>query len=247
MKGQQLPTGNTPSSRQEFLNGVRDMLPLLIGVAPFGLIFGALALAEGVPPTAAAGFSLFVFAGSAQFIAAGLIGAGAPPVVIVATILVVNLRHLLYSASMAPHYQKLPGRWRAALAWLLTDEAFATSSIRFRVRERSDAHWYALGTGLALWAAWQLSTVLGVAIGAQVPRGWSLDFALPLTFMALLFPTLVNRPAWVAALTAAFASVLLAGLPFRLGLLIAVVIGVGAGAFSEGLHPPPQASFKGIR
>lgn len=218
---------NRPAA--EFLAGVRDQLPLLLGVAPFGLIFGALALSEGISPLAAQGFSLLIFAGSAQFIAAGLVGDLAPPAVIIVTILVVNLRHALYSASIAPYVARLPARWKIALAWLLTDEAFAMSSARYRRPPIENAHWYMLGTGMTLWATWQVSTAAGIALGAQVPQGISLEFAAPLTFLALLFPTLVDRPSIAAAVSAGLVAVALHGLPFRLGLLLGAMVGVAAG------------------
>lgn len=227
----------SPPSRSsvlhEFLAGVRDQLPLLVGVAPFGMIFGALALAAGIPPLEAQGFSLFVFAGSAQFIAAGLIADSVPPVIIVLTILVVNLRHLLYSATFSSYFQHLPARWKAALAWLLTDEAFVVASIRYQRSDTILAHWYTFGTGLALWVAWQLSTAIGILLGAYIPANWSLDFALPLTFMALITPTLSDRPAWGAALSAGILAAVLAGLPYKLGLLLAASFGIAVGLIIE--------------
>ncbi len=224
---------NRVPALNEFLTGVRDQLPLLIGVAPFGMIFGALALNAGIPPLEVQGFSLFVFAGSAQFIAAGLIAESVPPVIIVLTILVVNLRHLLYSATFSGYFQHLPARWKAALAWLLTDEAFVVASIRYQRSDTALAHWYTLGTGLALWVAWQLSTAFGILLGAQIPANWSLDFALPLTFMALITPTLSDRPAWGAALSAGILAVVLAGLPYKLGLLLAASLGIVVGLIFE--------------
>ncbi|MCX6071227.1 MAG: AzlC family ABC transporter permease, partial [Chloroflexi bacterium] len=138
-----------PSTRRhEFLAGARDQLPLLLGVVPFGLIFGALTISAGIPAHDAQAFSVFIFAGSAQFVAIGLVAGQTPALLIIATILVVNLRHILYSASLGPHVQHLPLRWKVPLAWLLTDEAFATASLRYRREGRQDAHWYFLGTGL---------------------------------------------------------------------------------------------------
>jgi 4-azaleucine resistance transporter AzlC len=215
------------------MDGARDQLPLLLGVAPFGMIFGALALTSGISPLEAQGFSLFVFAGSAQFIAAGLIADGVPPLVTVLTIMVVNLRHLLYSASFSPYFLKLPPKWKAALAWLLTDEAFAVASIRYQRGATVLAHWYTLGTGLTLWTIWQASTAVGIVLGAHIPANWSLDFALPLTFMALITPTLTDRPAWTAAATAGFFAAVLAGLPYKLGLLLAATLGIGVGLIIE--------------
>jgi 4-azaleucine resistance transporter AzlC len=215
------------------MDGARDQLPLLLGVAPFGMIFGALALTAGIPPLEAQGFSLFVFAGSAQFIAAGLIADGIPPLIIVLTIMVVNLRHMLYSATFSSYFQHLPARWKATLAWLLTDEAFVVASIRYQRSDTFLAHWYTLGTGLTLWLAWQLSTAIGIFLGTHIPAHWSLDFALPLTFLALISPTLSDRPAWAAALSAGILAVVLAGLPYKLGLLLAASLGIAVGLIIE--------------
>jgi 4-azaleucine resistance transporter AzlC len=212
---------------------VRDQLPILLGVVPFGLIFGALAISVGVSPLEAQGFSLLVFAGSAQFIAVVLIGEVTPVLVIVATIFVVNLRHALYSASMSPHFAPLHMRWKLSLSWLLTDEAFATGATRYRRGNTANVHWYMLGTGLALWTAWQISTALGILLGGEIPTSFPLAFALPLTFIALLVPTLLDRAAVSAAVSAGVLAVLLSGLPLRLGLLIGAMVGIGIGVWVD--------------
>ena len=226
---------------REFLAGVRDQLPLLLGVVPFGLIFGALAISAGVPPLAAQGFSLVIFAGSAQFIAATMVGSGALPGVVVFTILIVNLRHALYSASLAPHLAHLPRRWKLALSWLLTDEAFAMASARYRRGELAQAHWHMLGTGMALWASWQVSTSLGIALGTRLPENLPLDFALPLTFLAILRPTLVDGPSRAAAAAGGLLAVLLGGLPFKLGLVVASLAAVAIGLAVEQLSGRREA------
>ncbi|MFQ5922829.1 MAG: AzlC family ABC transporter permease [Anaerolineales bacterium] len=219
--------------RTEFLTGLRDQLPILLGVMPFGLIFGALSTSVGIPPLATQGFSLLVFAGSAQIIAVGLIGEMAPVIVIVVTIFVVNLRHALYSASMSPHIAPLSMRWKLSLSWLLTDEAFATASTRYQRGNTATAYWYTLGTGLALWSAWQISTALGILLGGEIPTSFPLAFALPLTFIALLIPTLVDRPKVATAASAGVIAVLLSGLPLRLGLLIGAMSGIGVGVWMD--------------
>ncbi len=221
--------GSISQPGKEFLRGARDQFPILLGVVPFGVIFGALAVSAGIPAFEAQSFSLFIFAGSAQFIAVSLIAGAASPFLIILTILVVNFRHLLYSASLAPHVYHLSNRWKIPLSWLLTDEAFIVASSRYRKGNLEFAHWYFLGTGLMLWVAWQLSTLLGIALGVVIPPGIGLDFALPLTFMALILPTLTDRPAWAAACAAGMFSILLANLPFKLGLLIPAVLGIGVG------------------
>jgi 4-azaleucine resistance transporter AzlC len=219
--------------RAEFLKGVRDQLPILVGVFPFGLVFGALGLATGLTPAQTQGLSLFVFGGSSQFVAVQLIGQGAAPLVIILSIWLVNLRHALYSASLAPFLSHLPRRWKLGLAWLLTDEAFAMTYPRYRRGDTASAHGYMLGSGLALWACWQLSTGLGIVFGARIPESWSLDFVLPLTFLALLIPTLVDRPAWAAAVSGGTLSLVLRGLPYGLGLVIATVAAVAVGVAAE--------------
>ena len=221
--------GSISQPGKEFLRGARDQFPILLGVVPFGVIFGALAVSAGIPAFEAQSFSLFIFAGSAQFIAVSLIAGAASPFLIILTILVVNFRHLLYSASLAPHVYHLSNRWKIPLSWLLTDEAFIVASSRYRKGNLEFAHWYFLGTGLMLWVAWQLSTLLGIALGVVIPPEIGLDFALPLTFMALILPTLTDRPAWAAACAAGMFSILLANLPFKLGLLIPAVLGIGVG------------------
>ncbi|MEN9936367.1 MAG: hypothetical protein RLZZ387_2946 [Chloroflexota bacterium] len=229
------------SPRAEFFAGARDQLPILLGVAPFGAIYGVLALSAGLSPAAAQAMSAIVFAGSSQFVGAGLFAAATPWPVIVLTTLVINLRHALYSASLAPHLAHLPARWKLPLAYLLTDEAYAVTIRRYREPGGpGERHWYLLGTALALWLTWQLSTAVGVFLGAQVPAGWGLDFALPLTFIALLVPTLKDRPTLLAALVAAAVALLGAGLPYKLGLMAAACAGIAAGVAASRARRGPQ-------
>jgi 4-azaleucine resistance transporter AzlC len=221
------------SRAREFLHGMRDQIPILMGVIPFGIIFGALARGVGIPALESQAFSLLIFAGSAQFIAAGLVGEAAPAIVVVLTILLVNLRHVLYSATMAPHLARLGLRWKVALSWLLTDEAFVVAAARYHRSDAGHPHWYFLGTGLTLWGSWQISTFAGISLGAILPGTALLDFALPLTFLALLIPTLTDRLMLAVAITAGIFSVLLSSLTYKMGLMIAVVISVGLGIALE--------------
>lgn len=221
-------------ARSEFAAGVRAVLPLLLGVIPFGTIYGVLALAAGIPPAAAQVMSAVVFAGSAQFVAVQLIGAGAPAVVVLLTTFVINLRHVLYSASLAPHLAPLHRPWKWLLAFLLTDEAYAVSIVRHRRgTPDSTGHWYTLGVSLALWLSWQISTAVGIYLGAQVPPSWSLDFTLALTLIALVVPALNSGAAVAAATTAGVIAVVAAGLPFKLGLMLAASCGILAGLIAE--------------
>ncbi len=218
-----------------FWLGVREEVPLLVGVFPFGMIYGALALNAGLSLAASQMMSSIVFAGSSQFIAAQLIHDAAPGLVIVLTIAVVNLRHMLYSASLAPYLEKLPIRWKILLAYLLTDEAYAPTALKFEREGASPlGHWFLFGAGLALWSTWQVSTGLGIFLGAAIPQNWPLDFALPLTFIALVMPVLRNRPAVMAALSAGLVALLAYNLPFKLGLILAALTGILVGTMLEG-------------
>lgn len=218
-----------------FWSGVREEVPLLVGVFPFGMIYGALALNAGLSLAASQMMSSIVFAGSAQFITAQLVHDAAPGLVIVLTIAVVNLRHMLYSASLAPYLEKLPIRWKILLAYLLTDEAYAPTALKFEREGASPlGHWFLFGAGLALWSTWQISTGLGIFLGAAIPQNWPLDFALPLTFIALVMPVLRNRPAVMASLSAGLVALLAYNLPFKLGLILAALTGILVGTMLEG-------------
>jgi 4-azaleucine resistance transporter AzlC len=221
--------------RSAFLAGLRDEMPILLGVLPFGMVYGAATIPAGIEPVTAQAMSAIVFAGSAQFVITGMLEDAAPLLVIFATACLLNLRHILYSASVAPHVRHLPRGWRWLLAYLLTDEAYAVTIAHYTdsTTPPQRKHWYFLGAGLALWSTWQLSTLAGLLLGAAVPPSWSLDFAIPLTFIALVVPALRDRASGIAALSAGALVLLLAVLPFNLGLLVAALAGMLAGMLYE--------------
>jgi 4-azaleucine resistance transporter AzlC len=228
-----MPSERAPSY-QSFWAGVRAEFPLLIGVFPFGLIYGALALGSGLSPAEAQMMSSVVFAGSSQFVAAQMIRDAAPGIMIVLSIAVVNLRHMLYSASIAPYLERLPARWKALLAYLLTDEAYAVSIAHFERKGAAPAgHWFLLGAGLVLWTTWQVSSALGIFLGAALPSSWPVDFAVPVTFIATIVPALKDKPALAAALSAAVTALLADGFPYKLGLILAAMAGIAVGAVLE--------------
>ncbi len=226
------------AGRGELLRGMIDTVPLLLGAAPFGLIFGAMAAPDGVSAPAALAMSALVFAGSAQFIALTLLAAKAAVPVIVVTTLVVNLRHLLYAASLLPLVERLPLRWRALLGFWLTDETFAVVNRRRLLQAAPDGagmHWYFLGSGLAMYANWMAWTALGLWAGHGWPwlGRWGLEFAMVATFTAMVAPSLRSRPALAAALAAAALALLGRDLPYKLGLMLAALGGVAAGVLAE--------------
>lgn len=236
------------SNLAEFLRGVRAELPILVGVVPFGMIFGVLALQAGLTRLQAQSMSFIVFAGSSQIVFAQLVHLGAPGFVIVLTTAVVNLRHALYSASLAPYLQRLRPAWKMLLSYLLTDEAYAVTVINYQncpqpcvqaeseqrmAAEPDTRHWFFLGAGLALWTSWQLSTAAGIVLGAVVPQSWSLDFTLALTFIALVVPNLKDRASLVTALCAGLVALLAFSAPYKLGLIIAALVGILLGLLVE--------------
>ncbi|NVN97685.1 MAG: AzlC family ABC transporter permease [Geobacteraceae bacterium] len=198
------------------------------------MIYGVLAVSAGLSTLAAQSMSFILFAGSAQFILARLIADSASLMVMVMTVFVVNLRHALYSASVAPYVARLPLRWKFLLSYLLTDEAYAVTIRRFAVSGVTPlGHWYFLGAGLTLWSCWQASTAVGVFLGSQIPPSWGLDFTLALTFIAIVVPLIADRAMLVCAVVAALAALLFAFLPMKLGLLAAAAAGIVAGFWSD--------------
>jgi len=232
----------------EFARGVRAELPILVGVIPFGMIYGVLALEAGLTHLQAQAMSAIVFAGSSQIVFAQLVHLAAPGWVIVLTTAVVNLRHALYSASLAPYLQRLRPAWKWLLSYLLTDEAYAVTVIYYqscpepavlaeseqRIASQPDLrHYFFLGAGLALWSSWQLSTAAGIFLGAVVPQSWSLDFTLALTFIALVVPNLKDRASLVTALSAGLVALLAFSIPYKLGLMVAALVGILLGLLVE--------------
>jgi 4-azaleucine resistance transporter AzlC len=228
-----------PTKRSEFVAGLQAELPILLGVVPFGMIYGVLALEAGLSRAETQAMSAIVFAGSSQFIMTQLFGAGTPAAIIILTAALVNLRHILYSATMAPYLDHLGARWRWLLAYLLTDEAFAVAVLHYR-RHGSQAqrHWFFLGAGLALWTTWQLSTAAGILLGTRIPESWSLEFTIALTFIALVVPNLIGRAVVVAAGVAGLTALITFNWPYKFGLVAAALTGIAAGLLVEGRPEP---------
>ena len=218
----------------EFLRGMHAELPILLGVTPFGMIYGVLATTAGLSSVDAQAMSSVVFAGSSQFMLVQLAEIGTPTIMMILTGFVINLRHALYSASIAPYTRHFSTAWKLILAYLLTDEAYAVSIMRYREKENiTHKHWYFLGAGLALWSCWQASTAAGIFLGAQVPPAWGLDFTLALTFIALVVPAINDKPSLLSALSAGATALLAWNLPYKLGLITAALAGITVGLWSE--------------
>jgi predicted branched-subunit amino acid permease len=226
----------TTLSRPAFFDGMRDVLPFLMGIVPFGVVCGVGAVAAGASPITALAMSLIIFSGAAQIAATQLMVDGAPFAVIVLTCLVLSLRFLMYSAAFAPHLRGLPPRIRNLCAFLLTDQAFASTIHRFRASGDLRANTsYFLGSGIVLWVAWALATLAGALLGAVIPPSWELEFTVPLVFIAVLAPLLRDRVSLVVFAVAAVAVVALDALPMRLSLICAGLLAIGAGVVAEPL------------
>lgn len=243
-------TGAFPSRRTEFVGGVRATLPLVVGGIPFGIIFGALAVSSGISSGGAIGLSALVYAGSAQFIATGLVAQNTGVLVIIITTFVVNLRHALYGATLAPHVRGLSQRWLIPLGFWLTDETFVIVINRYNQPDPAPhKHWYWLGSAAIMYLSWQVSTWIGIFAGSSIPdaAAWGLDFAMIVTFAGMVVPMITTRPAFASVLTAGIVSVAAAGLPNQLGLMAAAICGVIAGVWMEARIGPKQDALAEMR
>lgn len=230
--------GEPASRRAEFLHGARDTIPMIVGAIPFGILFGALAVGAGLSVAGAMGMSLFVFAGSSQFVAATMLAQGAGIVVIVVTTFIVNVRHALYAASLGPHVRHLPHRWLMPLGFFLTDETYAVVIKRYGTADtRENNHWYYLGSAVAMYINWQLCTFIGIYAGSSLKglADWGLEFAMVVTFIGIVVPLVTDRPMLLTAIVAVTAGLLLRDLPHNLGLIIASVLAIAVGYFTETL------------
>lgn len=217
-------------------DGLRDgalaISPLLVGIVPFGLIFGITAAAASLDNFTGWATSWIIAAGAAQLATVELLSDAAPAFIIVLTGLVINARHLMYSAAMAPHLQGLSLGKRALLSYVLTDQIFAISVSRF-ARETSLAYRasFMLGAEVVIWSTWQASTAVGVLAGAVIPESLGLEFAIPLVFLALLVPAMQTRGDRIAAAVAGIAAAFGLLLPLNLGLPLGALVGIVAGVF----------------
>ncbi|MDP1806186.1 MAG: AzlC family ABC transporter permease [Acidimicrobiales bacterium] len=233
-------------TRSELTAGARAVAPMLVGVIPFGLVAGATPATTGLGGGVSIGLSTIVFAGASQLAAADALADGGSALVAVIAACTINLRLLLYSASLAPHLAAVPLRRRLLMGYLLTDQAYAVSITRWTAEADGAARGgppapglerkvpYYLGAALLLWANWQVCTIIGVLIGSAVPDSLPLDFAVPLVFLVLLVPAITSRPALVAAITGGMVALLAGEVGAgHLGVLFGALGGIAAGAVAE--------------
>lgn len=222
--------------KAEFVAGAKDTLPLVVGAIPFGIVFGAVAITVGFSSWGTVGLSSLVFAGSAQFIAIGLVAQGVTTGLIILTTFVVNLRHALYAASLGIYMKHLPQRWLMPLGFWLTDETYAVAIRRYAAKDSSPLkHWYYLGSAALMYVNWQLCTLLGIVAGHQLQdlTDLGLDYAMVVTFIGITVPFIVDWPMLICALTAGVTAVICIDVPNKMGLMIAAMAGILAGMIAE--------------
>jgi predicted branched-subunit amino acid permease len=204
------------------------MLPILIGIVPFAAVAGLAGTHNGFNVFETAAFSLFAYAGAAQIAALDLIGDGAAAGVVIATAIIINLRFIVYSATLAPMFTGANLNQRVAGSYLLVDHAVALTSTRTAQMRQRDAMAFYLGACLVFWCTWQICSLVGSFLGSLPSTGVVL-FAVPISFLALLAPQLTDKPRIWAALVGAVVAVLGAGLPANLGMMLGTAAGIATG------------------
>lgn len=219
-----------------FARGLRDGAPFLLVIVPFGMLFGVVGTEAGLPLAQVMGLSVVVIAGAAQFTAVQLMQEGAPAVVVILSALAVNLRMAVYSAALTPHLGPAPLWQRALVAYALTDQSFAVSAAAYAdapARPVGEKLRYYAGACAAIVPLWYAFTLAGVLAGAAIPASVPLDFAVPITFLAIVAPMLRTPAHVVAATVAVFTALAAHGLPWNGGLFLASGAAMLAGAETE--------------
>ena len=210
---------------------VADAIPLFLPAIPFGFVIG-LAVSEGEMPIAIGwSTSLFIFGGAAQLAVVELAGTASVWAVIVAG-LVINMRHVMYSAALAPTFQRQPRWMRWVGSFMLIDQVFALATLQTH-RPAAEFRRYYLTVGLFFYVNWQWATALGLVVGPVVPDSWRLDFAPPIMFLGIVLASINRRPQAAAAVVGGLVGLVTAGLQDRLGVLIGALAGVAAGTYVE--------------
>ena len=219
-----------------FWRGFADGLPFILVAVPFGVLFGVAASEAGMDILQVMSFSVLVIAGAAQFTALTLLIENAPTIIILLTSLAVNLRMAMYSAALVPHFGKLRTRVKLLISYFLVDQSFALGITEYDEKpdqpvENKIAYFF--GIMLAMAPSWYVATYMGAAFGSTIPDAFSLDFAVPICFIALIAPTLRTIPHIIAAVVSIVAALSLAWVPYSLGLIIAACLAMMAGAYAE--------------
>ena len=213
------------SKSKTFLRGTIDILPLMIPVVPFGIIFGAIGIELGFGPYLTYATSIIIFSGASQIVFLQLISAGASSLVAITSSSVVSTRHLLYGAVVSQHLNHLSIYWKIVLSYLLTDQAFAVSNEYFKkYTQNKFKHYHLVGAGFTLWFIWQFTTIIGIVLGSVVPDELGLTFTIPLTFLALLVNYFRNINHLIVIILSGISSIVFFEAPFKSYIIIASII-----------------------
>jgi len=224
------------TTKRAFLRGIRDGLPFILVVFPFATLFGVVATETGLSALQTFIFSIAVIAGAAQFAAVQLMADNAPVLIVVATALAVNLRMAMYSASIAPYLRGVPFWKRAAMSYILVDQSYAVGLTKFETEpdmSPPERVAYFTGTMMINMPLWYGGTLVGALVGSRIPPEYALDFAVPITFLALVGPMLKTAAHVMAALTSVVMALLLGFVPYDLGLILAAMAAMIVGAQVE--------------
>lgn len=223
----------------DFFKGMKAVSPILAGVVPFGLIYGVTAVNSGMSEITAISMSLIIFAGASQIALVNLLADQSAMLVAITTVALINLRMAMYGASIAQHIRSKNILVRMFSSYLLTDQAYAVSIAEFNTGNSNiNKIKYYLGSAITMWVSWQIASIAGVLLGKTLPSNLSLEFAIPLTFLALLAPFLKKSPFITTAIVSGIIVVITHNLPFNSGFFIAIFCGITAGMFvkNRGLH-----------
>ena len=213
---------------KNFFKGIKDTIPLMIPVVPFGIIFGVLAIDLGLSPFSAIAMSIIIFGGASQIIFLQLFSAGASSLVILSSVGAVNSRHLLYGTVLSEHLSDLNLTKKIIVSYFLVDQAFAVSNDHFKKNKKDkDKYFHLIGGGLNCWIVWQITTIIGIYLGSIIPEKLGLTFAIPLTFLALLvndFRKFIN--VIVIILSGLIATIGYNYIPFKAYILVAALAGL---------------------
>ena len=222
------------TTKSAFRKGLKDAAPFVLVIIPFSSLFGILATEAGLSVFETLAFSVVVIAGAAQFTALQLMQEHAPTAIVLASALAVNLRMAMYSASLTPYIGAAP-LWQRA-AYMTVDQSYVCAMAQYEkepqmtIPQRMS---YFFGCVTPVVPMWYLFTLIGALLGAQIPQSWALDFALPITFLAMIAPMFRTPAHVIAAVVASVAGLLTAGVPYSLGLILAGLAGMLAGARAE--------------
>ncbi|MEM8618927.1 MAG: AzlC family ABC transporter permease [Actinomycetota bacterium] len=207
--------------------GGRAAVPLGVAGLPFGLVYGVAAAESNLSTWLGVAASWIVLAGAAQLTMVSLFDDGAAWPLVIGTALLINARFALYSTALASAFRQFPARWRFTLPYLLTDQAAALTIVHYDIeQDAARRRWWFLGAGLTFAMGWWTGTLLGVFAGDLIPADVDIAFAVPAMFIAMLVPTVVSRPMLAAALVAGVVTVVGAGLPSGLNVILAAVAAI---------------------